>query len=101
MLDTKQREIEKLEEYAFMRDDGLNCSEKMLDQDTRAFIEFFKENKERSTKAIKDAETETKKKQDRTTNLKKIYDEYAVLVSTINKDLESLSEYYEYKVFLD
>jgi hypothetical protein len=77
MLDTKQREIEKLEEYAFMRDDGLNCSEKMLDQDTRAFIEFFKENKERSTKAMKDAELKTKLKQERTQELKNIYDQYA------------------------
>lgn len=30
MLETKQKEIEKLEEYALMREDGLNCSEKML-----------------------------------------------------------------------
>jgi hypothetical protein len=31
MLKLKTKEIEKLEEYAFMREDGLNCSEKMLD----------------------------------------------------------------------
>lgn len=30
MLETKQREIQRLEDHAFMREDGLNCSEKML-----------------------------------------------------------------------
>ena len=45
MLDTKQREIEKLEEFAFMRADGLEASEKMLDEDTKKFIEFFRKKK--------------------------------------------------------
>jgi hypothetical protein len=30
MLETKQEEIQRLELHAYMREDGLNCSERML-----------------------------------------------------------------------
>ena len=48
MLETKQREIQRLEDHAFMREDGLNCSEKMLAQDTNSFIAFFNEIKDKT-----------------------------------------------------
>jgi hypothetical protein len=35
MLETKQKEIERLAEYATMREDGLTCSESMLEEDTK------------------------------------------------------------------
>ena len=38
MLETKQEEIQRLELHAYMREDGLNCSERMLAQDTNSFI---------------------------------------------------------------
>lgn len=41
MLETKQTEIERLAEHATMREDGLTCSENMLETDTHLFINFF------------------------------------------------------------
>ena len=35
MLMTKEKEIERLAEYATMREDGLTCSESMLEEDTK------------------------------------------------------------------
>lgn len=41
MLEVKQTEIERLAEMATMREDGLTCSENMLETDTHLFINFF------------------------------------------------------------
>ena len=41
MLETKQAEIERLAEHATMQEDGLTCSENMLETDTHLFINFF------------------------------------------------------------
>ena len=46
MLETKQEEIERLAEHATMREDGLLCSETMLETDTKAFLAFFNQIKE-------------------------------------------------------
>ena len=51
MLETKQEEIERLAEHATMREDGLTCSENMLETDTKAFLKFFNEIKEETQKA--------------------------------------------------
>lgn len=46
MLETKQREIQRLEDHAHMREDGLKASEDMLTADTQGFIDFFNKIKE-------------------------------------------------------
>lgn len=38
MLETKRDEIERLNEHASLREDGLICSENMLETDTKAFL---------------------------------------------------------------
>lgn len=38
-------------EHATMREDGLTCSENMLETDTKAFLKFFNEIKEETQKA--------------------------------------------------
>jgi hypothetical protein len=43
MLETKQEEIKRLSEHATMREDGLMCSENMLETDTKIFLKYFKE----------------------------------------------------------
>lgn len=101
MLETKQREIQRLEDHAFMREDGLNCSEKMLAQDTNSFIAFFNDIKEKTQQANKDYEHLKMKKAQKTQELRSLNDEMTILVSGINKNLESLSIFYDYKVFLD
>jgi len=54
MLETKRDEIERLTEHATMREDGLTCSENMLETDTKAFLKFFNEIKKKTQDASKD-----------------------------------------------
>ena len=39
---------------AFIREDGLNCSEKMLTQDTNSFTAFFNDIKEKTKQLLKE-----------------------------------------------
>lgn len=84
-----------------MREDGLTCSEKMLSSDTTSFVAFFNDIKEQTQKASRELEKLKKDKNIMQTDFRKINDEYAILVSSINKNIESLSIFYEYKIFLD
>lgn len=49
---------------------GLEKSEQMLEDDLKAFNSFLEENKNKSRQTIKDAEDETKKKQERINEIK-------------------------------
>ena len=51
MLETKDREIERLANVNEMRQIGLLCSEEMLEADTRSFLQFFSKIKQETTKA--------------------------------------------------
>ena len=44
MLNIKQKEIAKLEEFSNLRAEGLRHSEALLNSDIKSFIEFFKED---------------------------------------------------------
>lgn len=101
MLETKQNEIKRLEDHAFMREDGLNCSEKMLSSDTTSFVAFFNEVKEKTQAASRELEDLKKKKNHKQIEFRQMNDEYAILASSINKNVEFLSVFYDYKLFLD
>ena len=101
MLETKQEEIQRLELHAYMREDGLNCSERMLAQDTNSFIQFFNKIKEETTEAQKRLDEMKKTKNAKNSEFRQISDEYNILVSQINKNVESLQVFYNYKLFLD
>ena len=49
----KFRAPERLAEHATMREDGLSCSETMLETDTKAFLMFFNQIKESTQQASK------------------------------------------------
>ena len=90
MLETKRDEIERLTEHAALREDGLSCSEQMLETDTKAFLKFFNEIKEKTSDASKNLEKKRKEKNEKNNELRKISDAIQVLVSNISKNLESL-----------
>merc|ERR1711966_119662 len=71
-LDTKKAEIKKLEEAAKKREEMLDRSEKMLQEDQDKFEEFLKKNDKMAHQAIAKAEKETKAKQDKMTEIKKL-----------------------------
>ena len=84
-----------------MREDGLNCSEKMLAADTNSFINFFNEIKAKTTEAKKELEGLKQQKNSKTNELRLKSEKYSQTVSNINKNIEFLSVFYDYKVFLD
>ena len=70
LLETKQEEIERLAEEATMREDGLTCSENMLETDTKAFLVFFNELKEKTQDAGKALDTQKRVKLDKLAQLR-------------------------------
>jgi len=74
-LDTKREEIRKLEEKAQMKEQALKKSELMLEEDAIRFDTFLKENDHEAHKAIKRAEAETKAKQEKVAEIKKLHQE--------------------------
>lgn len=51
MLELKDKEIERLASHNEMRQIGLLCSEKMLEADTKSFLDFFAEIKKQTNSA--------------------------------------------------
>lgn len=90
MLETKNNEIKRLEEHAKLREDGLHCSELMLESDTKSFLKFFNEIKENTQDAQKRLDSKKREKNDKTNKLREISDKIQGLVSTINKHVEIL-----------
>ena len=64
-LDTKRAEICKLEQKALQKEDALKRSEEMLEEDAIKFDAFLKENDEKVQHALKNAEAETRRKQEK------------------------------------
>lgn len=62
---------------------------------------FFNDIKEKTQAASRELEDLKKKKNSKQVEFRQINDEYAILVSSINKNIESLSIFYDYKLFLD
>lgn len=100
MLAIKQDEIQKLEDFQDLRDEGLKFSESHLNQDIKQFIEFFKENREKSNTAVKQAEKQSKIKQEKLNLKKEINAKYQEYVSEITKNIEKLKIYSGYRDFL-
>lgn len=100
-LDTKREEIRKLEEKAHLKEDALHRSEQMLEEDAIRFDAFLKENDKKAHDAIKKAEEETRKKQEKVFEIKRLTQHMQQLNSDIIKNKETLDECFKYKTFLD
>ena len=72
MLETKQTEIERLAEHATMREDGLTCSENMLETDTHLFINFFNRIKQQTQDASKTLDETRRRKNEMINEFKNI-----------------------------
>lgn len=84
-----------------MREDGLKASEDMLAADTQGFIDFFNKIKDDTQQATKNYDDAKKKKALLATDLRKIIEEQNSYISRMNKSLELLRIYHDYKIFLD
>lgn len=100
-LDTKRQEIQKLEEKAQMKEDALRKSEMMLEEDAMRFDAFLKENDRKAHDALKRADMETKEKQEKVIEIKKLNQEINKVDTEMSKYEEQLSACKKYKEFLD
>ena len=100
-LDTKREEIRKLEEKAQMKEEALQKSETMLEEDAIRFDTFLKENDKKAHEAIKKAERETKLKTDKVQEIKKLNQQIQMVQSDMSKHKEALEDCLKYKEFLD
>merc|ERR1719263_1942618 len=100
-LDVKNAEIKKLVEKAVQKDEALKKSQQMLDEDVSRFDAFLQNNDQKAHKAMKDAEEETKKKQDRLQRIKQLKSQLSAVQSEIAKHREQKEECMKYKAFLE
>jgi hypothetical protein len=100
-LDTKRQEIQKLEEKAQMKEDALRKSEMMLEEDAMRFDAFLKENDRKAHDALKRADMETKEKQEKVIEIKKLNQEINKVDNEMSKYEEQLTACLKYKKFLD
>ena len=100
-LDTKRSEIQKLEEKAQMKEDALKKSEMMLEEDAMRFDAFLKENDRKAHDALKRADLETKEKQEKVLEIKKLNAEISKVENEMSKYEEQLLACMKYKEFLD
>ncbi|KAL9643335.1 hypothetical protein ABK040_014790 [Willaertia magna] len=100
-IDTKNFEIKKLDKKATKREQKLLQLEQELKQQTQAFDDFLALNDIRAVEAIKKAEDETKAKQAKQNEIKKLNARIAAINTDIAKLDEQLENCRRYKEFLD
>jgi hypothetical protein len=100
-LDVQNAEIKKLDEKVKQKDEALKKSQQMLDEDVSRFDTFLQNNDQKAHKAMKDAEEETKKKQDRLQRIKQLKSGLSAVQSEIAKHREQREECMKYKSFLE
>jgi len=100
-LDVKKAEILKLDDKAKQKDEALKKSQQMLDEDITRFDAFLQNNDHKAHQAMKNAEEETKKKQDRLQRIKHLKSQLSAVQSEIAKHREQKEECLKYKAFLE
>ncbi|XP_029632142.1 cilia- and flagella-associated protein 100 isoform X1 [Salmo trutta] len=99
-LAVKRGEIEQLEKMAAGEERKLMRAERFLEDDAIMFDEFLKENDKNSVEAIKVAESETKVKLEKVTEIKRLTTRMVTIKSDISKFEDIIKEYTMYKEFL-
>ncbi|GMH88802.1 hypothetical protein TrST_g6216 [Triparma strigata] len=84
-----------------MKEEALQKSETMLEEDAIRFDTFLKENDKKAHEAIKKAEKETKLKTDKVQEIKKLNQQIQMVQSDMSKHKEALEDCLKYKDFLD
>ena len=83
------------------QEEALKKSEQMLEEDAIRFDTFLKENDKKAHDAIKHAERETKLKQDKVAEIKRLNQAIQAVQSDMSKHRESLDDCLRFKAFLD
>ncbi len=97
-LDTKKNEIQKLEKKAEERERRLQLEEEALKRDAQRFDNFLTNN---DIQAVQRAEEETKLKQAKQNEIKKLNSKKTAIKNDISKLKDQLSKCLMYKEFLE
>ena len=100
-LGVKQEEMKKLEELAKFRENTLLSEEKKLEKEALEYEEFLKRSEKKTMDAVKLAELEAKKKNEKIQEIKRLNQEINILRSEIIKQEEKLSDCKRYRDFLE
>ena len=100
MMDIKNNDIQKLEEYARLREDGLECSHKMLEEHLNKFDEFLERNKKDCQDAIRTAELKNKEKLEKQKAVKEINEKIKIVSSQMAKNKELRDMHARYMLFI-
>lgn len=100
-LSTKRHEIRKLEEEAERAEKKIKQQEEQLEETIRKFEDFLKDNDMKAVEAMKKAEFETKGKQEKTAEIKKLSAQVAAITNEKTKNEEHMQFCLRYKKFLD
>jgi hypothetical protein len=98
-LDSSSRN--RLEEKAQMKEDALKKSELMLEEDAMRFDAFLKDNDRKAHEAMQRADRETKRKQEKVAEIKRLNQEISKVENDMSKYEEKLTACLKYKEFLD
>merc|ERR1712226_1388744 len=86
---------------AQMKEDALRKSEMMLEEDAMRFDAFLKENDKKAHDALKRADLETKEKQEKVIEIKRLNQAISKVDNEMSKYEEQLNACLKYKKFLD
>lgn len=100
-LNVKKSEIVKLEQMATAKEDALQRSQQVLDEDIKRFEEFLQSKDKKAHAAMKSAEEMTKKKLEKFHRIKQLKAQLSGLQSEIAKLREQKDECLSLKDFLE
>mmetsp|Transcript_16806 Transcript_16806/g.38947 ORF Transcript_16806/g.38947 Transcript_16806/m.38947 type:complete len:611 (+) Transcript_16806:134-1966(+) len=100
-VDVKKAEKVRLDDVARQREEALTKSQAVLDADARKFEEYLQSRITRAQQAMREAEAQTKKKQEKLQRIKQLKLDIASVESETEKLKEIREEHSRYKDFLD
>lgn len=93
MLSIKHDEIQKLEDFQTLREEGLKFYETNLNTDIKQFIEYFKDNREKAREARLLADQRLKEKQQKENELHRLHSEFQAYDNKIRRNQETIKVY--------
>jgi len=100
-LDVKKSEILRLDDKARQKEEALTKSQQILDDDTRRFEEFLQKRYATAQATMKNAEAQSKLKQEKIAQTKQLKRDIAIAQGEGGKFTEMKAESTRYKAFLE
>lgn len=99
MLDLKKKEIQKMDDFKRLRNEGLKYSEKMMAEDLENVKTIVSEMKLKSSDQMAAADEAARKNHSKDEELKNIRERITLAHNRINRSTDSLENRYKYMLF--